>query len=156
MDVIYSSWSVPPTPCWHPLNRWVFSWCKSAELSWDSFTSTKNPAQNTELISHASDCQTVSLADRTIIGTRSARNTWKTVLELQFWQPCLHSRWTRGRCSSPVPVHSLGALTETSTRFCLPRHLLAIIVKDKATTPEGSRWQNQDYWELGWKLSLEK
>lgn len=87
MDVTYLSCSVPQTPWWLSLNRWVFSWYKSAELSWDSFISTKNTAQNIEFISHASDCQTASLAERTIISTRKARNTWKIVLELDFWQP---------------------------------------------------------------------
>lgn len=87
MDVTYLSWSVPQTPCWLSLNRWVLSWYKSAELSWDSFISTKNTAQNIEFISHASDCQTASLAGRTIISKTNARNTWKIVLELDFWQP---------------------------------------------------------------------
>lgn len=85
VDVTYLSWSVPQTPWWLSLNR--FSWYKSAELSWDSFISTKNTAQNMEFISHASDCQTASLAGRTIISKRNARNTWKIVLELDFWQP---------------------------------------------------------------------
>lgn len=87
MDVTYLSWSVPQAPWWLSLNRWVFSWYKSAELSWDSFISTKNTAQNIEFISHASDCQTASLAERTIISKRNARNSWKILLELDFWQP---------------------------------------------------------------------